>query len=102
MKEYLREIWKQPNKIKAAENLDDWTSKALSSGIKMLIKFAKTLRVHRRGILAYYDYPISTGPLEGTNNKIKTLQKRAYGFRDKEFLKLKIYALHESRYALVG
>lgn len=49
-----------------------------------------------------YDYPISTGPLEGTNNKIKTLQKQAYGFRDKEFFKLKIYALHESRYALVG
>jgi transposase len=102
MKEYLREIWKQPSKSKAAEYLDDWTSKALSSGIKMLIKFAKTLRIHRRGILAYYDYPISTGPLEGTNNKIKTLQKKAYGFRDKEFLKLKIYALHESRYALVG
>ncbi|MFY9112809.1 MAG: transposase, partial [Petrimonas mucosa] len=40
--------------------------------------------------------------LEGTNNKIKTLQKQAYGFRDKEFFKLKIYALHESRYALVG
>jgi transposase len=102
MKEYLREIWKQPNKSKAAEYLDDWASKALSSGIKMLIKFARTLRIHRRGILAYYDYPISTGPLEGTNNKIKTLQKKAYGFRDKEFLKLKIYALHESRYALVG
>ncbi|MFY9398420.1 MAG: transposase, partial [Desulfomonilia bacterium] len=53
-------------------------------------------------ILAYYDYPISTGPLEGTNNKIKTLQKQAYGFRDKEFFKLKISARHESRYALVG
>jgi transposase len=58
--------------------------------------------MHRRGILAYYDYPISTGPLEGTNNKIKTLQKQAYGFRDKDCFKLKIYALHESRYALVG
>jgi len=60
------------------------------------------LQMHRRGILAYYDYPISTGPLEGTNNKIKTLQKQAYGFRDKDCFKLKIYALHESRYALVG
>jgi transposase len=58
--------------------------------------------MHRRGILAYYDYPISTGPLEGTNNKIKTLQKQAYGFRDKDFFKLKIYALHEPRHALVG
>jgi len=67
----------------------------------MLVRFAGTLQTHRRGILAYYDYLISTGPLEGTNNKIKTLQKQAYGFRDREFFKLKIYALHESRYALV-
>ncbi|MCF8110575.1 MAG: transposase, partial [Desulfobacteraceae bacterium] len=44
----------------------------------------------------------STGPLEGTNNKIKTLQKQAYGFRDHLFFKLKIYALHETKYALVG
>ena len=48
------------------------------------------------------DHPISTGPLEGTNNKIKTLQKRPYGFRDLDFFKLKIYALHESKYALAG
>ena len=69
---------------------------------RMLVRFAGTLQKHRRGILAYYDYPISTGPLEGTNNKIKTLQKQTYGFRDKEFFKLKIYALHESKYALTG
>jgi len=102
MKEYLRQIWKQPNKAKAEEILDDWILKAQVSGIKMLIHFANTLITHRRGILAYYDYPISTGPLEGTNNKIKTLQRQAYGFRDKEFFKLKILALHESKYALVG
>ena len=40
--------------------------------------------------------------LEGTNNKIKTLQRDAYGFRDQEFFHLRIFALHESRYALVG
>ncbi|MBW2623608.1 MAG: transposase, partial [Deltaproteobacteria bacterium] len=61
-----------------------------------------TLALHRTGILAYYDYPISTGPLEGTNNKIKTMKRQAYGFRDQEFFKLKIMAIHESKYALVG
>ena len=45
----------------------------------MLQKFASTLAMYRSGILAYYDYPISTGPLEGTNNKIKTMQRQAYG-----------------------
>jgi transposase len=40
--------------------------------------------------------------VEGTNDKIQTRKRQAYGFRDKEFFKLKIYALHEIRYALVG
>ncbi|MFH1036371.1 MAG: transposase [Pseudomonadota bacterium] len=43
----------------------------------MLSKFADTLLAHRAGILAYYDFPISTGPLEGTNNKIKTMKRQA-------------------------
>ncbi len=62
----------------------------------------KTLRLHAVGILAWYDYPISTGPLEGTNNKIKTMKRQAYGFRDPEFLRLKILGIHETTYALVG
>ena len=60
----------------------------------MLFRFARTLATHMDGILAYYDYPISTGPLEGTNNKIKTMKRQAYGFRDRKFFKLKILALH--------
>jgi transposase len=43
-----------------------------------------------------------TGPLEGTNNKIKTTQRMASGFRDRAFFKLKIYALRETRYELMG
>ena len=68
----------------------------------MLMKFAKTLAAPHTGILAYYDYPISTGPLEGTNNKIKTMKRQAYGFRDLAFFKLRILAIHETKYALVG
>lgn len=102
LKEDLRQLWTQKDQPTAAAFLDDWILRARTSGIKMLDKFADTLDRHRIGILAYYDYPISTGPLEGTNNKIKTLQKQAYGYRDMEFFKLKIYALHETKYALVG
>ena len=68
----------------------------------MLGKFARTLQLHRRGLLAWYDYRISTGPLEGTNNKIKTMQRQAYGFRDPAFFRLKIHAIHEATYAFVG
>ena len=103
MKDDLRRVWQQEDKEAAAFLLDDWIKRAEVSGIQMLIKFGKTLAAHRSGILAYYDFDgLSTGPLEGTNNKIKTLQKMAYGFRDREFLKLKIKGLHETKYALVG
>ena len=102
MKEELRQLWEQPDKIKAWEFLIDWIYRAGSSGISMLRKFAETLAKHMGGILAYYDYPISTGPLEGTNNKIKTMKRQAYGFRDQAFFKLKIMTIHLKRYALVG
>jgi len=102
MKEDLRQIWEQRDKATATRVLEDWIRRADQSGIKILNQMAATLGAHRTGILAHYDYPISTGPLEGTNNKIKTLQRQAYGFRDHEFFKLKIYALHKTKYALVG
>jgi len=102
MKEDLRLLWSLPNKATAQVHLQDWISRAQASGIRILKDFAKTLSAHKRGILAYYDYQISTGPLEGTNNKIKTLQRQAYGFRDQTFFMLRIYALHTTRYELVG
>jgi transposase len=102
LKEDLRRFWEQPGKTFATAFLDDWIRRARASGVNMLRQMAKTLEKHRAGLLAYYDYPISTGPLEGTNNKIKTMKRQAYGFRDHDFFKLKILAIHEAKYALVG
>jgi transposase len=102
LKEDLRRFWEQPGKRFAAAFLDGWVRRAEASGVRILQQMAKTLEARRTGLLAYYDYPISTGPLEGTNNKIKTMKRQAYGFRDQEFFKLKILAIHEARYALVG
>jgi len=102
MKEDLRQLWSQPDKKAAEAFLNGWVRRAQNAGITMLQQFAKTLQTHRRGILAWYDYPIATGPLEGTNHKIKTLNRMAYGYRDQEFFRLKLLALHVSKYALVG
>lgn len=102
MKEELRQFWEQDGKCSAETFLIDWMRRAEASGIKKLKDFAHTIAAHRQGILAWYDDRISTGPLEGTNNKIKTMKRQAYGFRDTEFLKLKIMALHETKYALIG
>jgi transposase len=102
LKEDLRQIWMQPNKATARRVLRDWLARARASGIRLLVQFADTLEEHQRGILAYYDYPISTGPLEGTNTKIQLMKRQAYGFRDHEFFKLKILGIHETKYALLG
>ena len=102
MKEDLRQFWKQTNKMTATAFLESWIRRASGSDVRILKQLAKTLASHKSGLLNYYDYPISTGPLEGTNNKIKTMQKQAYGFRDMDFFKLKIMALHQTKYALVG
>lgn len=102
MKEDLRQIWMQGNKTRARLFLEDWLARARISGIRMLERFADTLEEHQEGILNYYDYRISTGPLEGTNTKIQLMKRRAYGYRDHEFFKLKILGAHETRYALIG
>jgi transposase len=102
LKEDLRQIWSQPNKRTARRVLRDWLARARASGIRMLLQFADTLAEHEEGILAYYDYPISTGPLEGTNTKIQAMKRQAYGFRDRDFFKLKILGIHETKHALVG
>ena len=102
LKEELNEVWEQEDEEAAEALLADWIACAEASGIRVLIDFAKTLRTHVLRILAWYDYPLSTGPLEGTNNKIKTMKRQAYGFRDHEFLRLKILGIHQTKYALVG
>ena len=102
LKEDLRQIWSQRDKRTARRVLRDWLARARASGVRLLVQFADTLEEHQEGILNYYHYPISTGPLEGTNNKIKTMKRQAYGFRDHEFFKLKILGIHETKYALVG
>ena len=102
LKEDLRQFWEQPGKKFATLFLDGWIKRAEASGIKMLQQMAKTLAAHRSGLLTYYDVMLTSGPMEGTNNKIKTMKRQAYGFRDHEFFKLKILAIHETRYELVG
>ena len=102
LKEDLRRFWEQPGKRFATAFLNDWLRRAEASGVRVLQQMARTLAAHRSGLLAYYDAMITSGPMEGTNNKIKTMKRAAYGFRDPEFFKLRILAIHETKYALVG
>lgn len=102
LKEDLRQIWEHPNRKQAATFLKDWCRRARASGVRVLMTMANTMEGYRTGILNWYRYNISTGPLEGTNNKIKTMKRQAYGYRDEEYFQLKLFALHEAKFQLIG
>lgn len=102
MKEQLRLFWKEPDVEKAAKFLHAWLRDAMDSGIRSLMKVAKTLAGYRTGLLNYFKHGITNGRAEGVNNKIKTLKRQAYGFRDMEYFKLRLYHLHVQKYSLSG
>ncbi len=102
LKEDLREFWNRRTKSSAERFLLNWCARAMGSGIRVIMQFGKMLLANRRHLLAWYDHRISTGPLEGTNNKIKLLQRQAFGYRDFAYFKLRILTLHLSRNALIG
>lgn len=95
LKEQLQHVW-QPESTPAdmAVRLDDWCGMAKAAGITGLSRFVKTLQSHRSGICAYADHPITTARLEAGNVSIALLRRRARGFRDMAYLKLKILQLN--------
>ena len=97
LKEQLRQIWSQPMKAMAEKVLDDWIRQAEQSKIIQLQKMAVTVKTYKKGILAWYDCHLSTGKVEGINNKIKVMKRNAYGFRDEKYFTLRLYALHDCR-----
>ena len=97
LKEQLRQIWMQPVKSMGEDVLDDWVRQAEQSKIPQLQKMAVTMRAYKTGILAWYDCHLSTGKVEGINNKIKVMKRNAYGFRDDKYFTLRLYALHDCR-----
>ena len=72
------------------KSLDNWCIKAIATELKPVIKFVNMLQRHHHGILAYVYHPIHTSKLKGNNNQIKELKKRAYGYHDPQYYKLKI------------
>lgn len=99
LKEELRRVWNQNGKEQAEVILFNWIKEARGSGIRHMTRLADTIEQHMDGLLAYYDYKISSGKVEGINNKIKTIKRQAFGFRDSDYFKLRILSLHDDIYA---
>jgi len=102
LKEDLRMFWNLPTAEMAQTFLTSWIEQARTLGLKHFVKLARTLEKHLAGLLTYFKHRISTGPLEGLNNKIKVLKRQAYGFRDQAYFKLRLYFIHESVPAFAG
>jgi transposase len=102
MKEDLRQLWSQPDKKRQIVSLQIGLPELKLQKSDHCRSWPTLWQTHRFGILSYYDHPISSGPIKGTNNKIKTLKRQAYGYWDKEFFKLRIMGIHESKFALTG
>lgn len=95
LKEDLREIYNQSSIKEAEERLDSWVVMAAETGLKELIKMATTIYAAKGEILAWYNGRLSTAKVEGINNKIKVMKRNAYGFRDDDDFKLRLFALHD-------
>lgn len=102
LKEDLRMFWNMANQASAELFLDLWINEARATELKHFVKLANTLDEHREGLLSYFKHRISTAPLEGLNNKIKVLKRTAYGYRDTEYFKLRLFFIHETSFQLVG
>ena len=85
LKEDLDQIWAQPNKEEAEKQLQYWCNRAHESKLPAMMKVANMLLARRTGILAWYDCKVTNAILEGTNNKVKVLKRKAYGYRDDEY-----------------
>jgi transposase len=88
LKDYLKKLW-QYRYPKCAESfLSQWCSIAIESRIRPVIKFARTLRRYAYGIINHCRFPIHTSRMEGINNKVKVIKRKAYGFHDLEYFSL--------------
>lgn len=85
LKDLLKKLWDYNYTASAKKFLDYWCQTAIESGIKHLKGFVRMLRNHEYGILSHCKYPIHTSIIEGFNNKIKVIKRKAYGFNDVEY-----------------
>jgi len=97
LKEEINEVWRQPTKSMARNILYNWISKAIRCKIPQMVSAGLSMFKYREGILAWYDYSISTAKVEGINNKIKVMKREAYGFRDVKYFELRLFSLHDAR-----
>jgi transposase len=92
LKESFEQLWDYRSEAWARKFFENWKQSLKWQKLKPYEKFARMIERHWDGIEAYCkpENKVSLGFVEGFNNKIRVIQRRAYGLRDKEYLRLKI------------
>lgn len=92
LRDELKRLWFHRRPDWAKQAWSHWCEQAEQSGIAALNTFAQRLKGYLHGILARCRHPLNTSIVEGINNTIKVIKRRAYGYRDQEYFFLKIRA----------
>ena len=92
LKESFGQLWSYNNPTWARKFFDNWKAQLRWSRLAPYRKFADMIERHWEGIVSYChpDNKVSLGFMEGLNNKIRVIQRRAYGIKDPEYLRLKV------------
>jgi len=92
LKESFGQLWNYKSEAWARRFFDNWKASLKWQRLKPYEKFAEMIERHWDGIAAYCnpENKVSLGFVEGLNNKIRVFQRRAYGLRDEEYLRLKV------------
>jgi len=93
LKEAFQQLWEYNSPVWAAKFLDEWCRQTMRSRIEPMKKIARSLRKHRELILNYFRAHklLSSGVVEGLNNKAKVTMRKSYGFRTFRALELALY-----------
>lgn len=92
LKEQFSQLWKYKTETWARKFFEDWKKQLRWQKLEPFVKFSEMVDKHWDGIVNHCKLRrnIKLGYVEGANNKIKVIQKQAYGYRDDEYLELKI------------
>ena len=92
LKESFGQLWSYEREGWARRFFENWKAALKWQRLRSYEKFAQMIEKHWDGIAAYSrpENKVSLGFVEGLNNKIRVIQRRTYGLRDEEYLRLKI------------
>ena len=93
IKDHLRYAFAADKTEEMKKEINLIINECKGAGNKHLLWFARLLENHYDGIVSHAEHKISTGKIEGINNKIKTLRRLGYGFPDDEYFFLKLFDL---------